>query len=177
METCYTIYDFLQGFLSAVPNLRPRPAGSQPPAQQGVCRQLCQPATFPSVGPQMTRNTGTVAGTPAPGCHLPGRAELVALCSVTSAAGMEGNRDWVAVTRRIHAADGGADGDLSPWHCRTDVLQAQKPRAPQLGAEPCRLSCRKVGHHWQPWGRGMDVSGCDPSPTPQLLGKSLGNEG
>lgn len=74
---------------------------------------------------------------------------------------VEGNRDRVAITRRIYTADGGADGDLLLWHCRIDVLQAQKPRAPQLGAEaalwayppqhhgePCSLSCRKVGHHW-----------------------------
>lgn len=75
---------------------------------------------------------------------------------------VEGNRDRVAITSRIHLADGGAGGGLSLWCCRTDVLQAQKPRAPGLGAEaglwayspprhhgePCSLSGRKVGHRW-----------------------------
>lgn len=83
-------------------------------------------------------------GTPTPGCHLHRQAELVALCSVTFSARMDGNWDCVAVTGRIHAADGGADGDLSPWCCKTGMLQAQEP---WLWAEAGLWAYSPLQHH------------------------------
>lgn len=188
METFSTSYDFPQGFLSAVPNLQPQPAGSQTPAQQGLCRQLCQLATFPPMGPRLARSTLLVVGIPCPGCHFPRQAELAALCNAMSPL-LLGPRG----TGTALPSPGGSMElmvkQMGICHCDTVGQTCCKPKSPSAGSwswtadiqpspstmvNPTACFAGRLGTTDRHGKKQWDVRGCDhplTPPPPQLLGK------
>lgn len=134
----------------------------------GCMQAVLPPSCLSSCG----QSTVLDKGTPTPGCHHHREAELVALCSVISSARMEGNWVYVAVTRRIHAADSGADGDLSLWCCNPKSLDCElqldrgHTTLSSTMVNPYSLSCRKVCAPLRDMGKNNGKWGAMTLPQP-----------